>query len=62
MNAERLKELLTEVKSGQTSIDSAFEKIKDIPYHDLEYAKVDYHRELRNGFPEVVYSPGKSLE
>ncbi|WP_195270471.1 nickel pincer cofactor biosynthesis protein LarB [Eubacterium sp. 1001713B170207_170306_E7] len=62
MNAERLKNLLSEVKSGQTSIDSAFEKIKDIPYHDLEYAKVDYHRELRNGFPEVVYSPGKSLE
>lgn len=62
MNAEKLKDLLTEVKSGQTSIDSAFGKIKDIPYHDLEYAKVDYHRELRNGFPEVVYSPGKSLE
>lgn len=62
MNAEKLKDLLGEVKSGQTSVDSAFEKIKDIPYHDLEYAKVDYHRELRNGFPEVVYSPGKSLE
>lgn len=62
MNAKKLKDLLGEVKSGQTSVDSAFEKIKDIPYHDLEYAKVDYHRELRNGFPEVVYSPGKSLE
>ena len=62
MNAKKLKNLLGEVKSGQTSVDSAFEKIKDIPYHDLEYAKVDYHRELRNGFPEVVYSPGKSLE
>lgn len=62
MNAEKLKDLLGEVKSGQTGVDSAFEKIKDIPYHDLEYAKVDYHRELRNGFPEVVYSPGKSLE
>ena len=33
-----------------------------MPYKDLEYAKVDYHRELRNGFPEVIYSPGKSLE
>lgn len=62
MNTERLKNLLAEVKSGQTSIDIAFEKIKDISYHDLEYAKIDYHRELRNGFPEVVYNPGKSLE
>lgn len=62
MNKEQLKELLNQVKDDHISIDAALDKIKDLPYHDLEYAKVDYHREIRNGFPEVIYSPGKSLE
>lgn len=62
MNAEQLKALLTQVKNDDTSVEDALEQIKELPYHDLEYAKVDYHRELRNGFPEVIYSPGKSLD
>lgn len=61
MNAEQLKTLLTQVKNADTSVEDALEQLKELPYHDLEYAKVDYHRELRNGFPEVIYSPGKSL-
>ncbi|WP_195267991.1 nickel pincer cofactor biosynthesis protein LarB [Eubacterium sp. 1001713B170207_170306_E7] len=61
MNAEQLKTLLTQVKNEDTSVEDALEQLKELPYHDLEYAKVDYHRELRNGFPEVIYSPGKSL-
>lgn len=62
MNAEQLKALLTQVKNDDTSVEEALEQLKELPYHDLEYAKVDYHRELRNGFPEVIYSPGKSLD
>lgn len=62
MNAEQLKALLTQVKNDATSVEDALEQLKELPYHDLEYAKVDYHRELRNGFPEVIYSPGKSLD
>lgn len=62
MNAEQLKALLTQVKNDDTSVEDALEQLKELPYHDLEYAKVDYHRELRNGFPEVIYSPGKSLD
>ena len=62
MNAEQLKALLTLVKNDDTSVEDALEQLKELPYHDLEYAKVDYHRELRNGFPEVIYSPGKSLD
>lgn len=62
MNAEQLKALLTQVKNEDTSVEDALEQLKELPYHDLEYAKVDYHRELRNGFPEVIYSPGKSLD
>ena len=61
MNAEQLKALLTQVKNDDTSVEDALEQLRELPYHDLEYAKVDYHRELRNGFPEVNYSPGKSL-
>lgn len=62
MNAEQLKALLTQVKNDDTSVEDALEQLRELPYHDLEYAKVDYHRELRNGFPEVIYSPGKSLD
>ena len=61
MNAEQLKALLTQVKNDDTSVEDALEQLRELPYHDLEYAKVDYHMELRNGFPEVTYSPGKSL-
>ena len=61
MNAEQLKALLTQVKNDDTSVEDALEQLRELPYHDLEYAKVDYHRELRNGFPEVIYSQGKSL-
>lgn len=62
MNIEQLKKLLLEVKNDQCDIDAALEQLKILPYEDLEYAKVDHHRELRNGYPEVIYSPGKSLE
>ncbi|MEG0377747.1 MAG: nickel pincer cofactor biosynthesis protein LarB [Eubacterium sp.] len=62
MNKEQLKELLIQVQSKEVAVEEALDKIKELPYKDLEYAKVDYHREIRNGFPEVIYSPGKSLE
>jgi NCAIR mutase (PurE)-related protein len=62
MNKKELEALLTGVKSDQLSIADALEQLKELPYRDLDYAKVDYHRDLRNGFPEVIYRPGKSLE
>ncbi|MGE4507178.1 MAG: nickel pincer cofactor biosynthesis protein LarB [Eubacteriaceae bacterium] len=61
MNIEQLKTLLLEVKNDQCDIETALNQLKILPYEDLEYAKVDHHRELRNGYPEVIYSPGKSL-
>lgn len=61
MNKKELEVLLNKVKSNDVDIPEALNQIKEMPYHDLDYAKVDYHRDLRNGFPEVVYSPGKSL-
>lgn len=62
MNRNELKNLLEQVQQGEISTDKALNAIKNLPYNDLGYAKVDYHRELRSGFPEVVYGPGKTTE
>lgn len=61
MTKKEIEQLLTAVRSGALEVGEALEQMQEMPYKDLEYAKVDYHRELRNGFPEVIYSPGKSL-
>jgi NCAIR mutase (PurE)-related protein len=52
---------LEDVKNQECEVNTALELLKTLPYEDLTYAKVDHHRELRNGYPEVIYSPGKSL-
>jgi len=62
MNVDQLTKLLEDVKNNQCDIPAALEQLKNLPYEDLTYAKVDHHRELRNGYPEVIYSPGKSLD
>ncbi|KNZ40495.1 nickel pincer cofactor biosynthesis protein LarB [Acetobacterium bakii] len=62
MNVDQLTKLLEDVKNDQCDIPAALEQLKNLPYEDLTYAKVDHHRELRNGYPEVIYSPGKSLD
>ena len=62
MTKKEIERILTAVRSGAMDVGDALEQMQEMPYKDLEYAKVDYHRELRNGFPEVIYSPGKSLE
>jgi hypothetical protein len=61
MNVDQLTKLLEEVKNQQCEVPAALELLKNLPYEDLSYAKVDHHRELRNGYPEVIYSPGKTL-
>ncbi|MBC3795607.1 nickel pincer cofactor biosynthesis protein LarB [Acetobacterium tundrae] len=62
MNVDQLTKLLEDVKNQNCDINTALELLKTLPYEDLSYAKVDHHRELRNGYPEVIYSPGKTLE
>lgn len=62
MNRHELEGLLEQVKDNKLSPAAAAEQIKLAPFSDLGYAKVDYHRELRSGFPEVIYSPGKTNE
>lgn len=62
MNVEQLTQLLEQVKNKEMDVETALEELKTLPYEDLSYAKIDHHRELRNGYPEVIYSPGKSLD
>ena len=57
-----LKKILEDVKNNYLDIDDALKKLKDLPYEDLGYAHIDHHRNLRNGFPEVIYCKGKSDE
>lgn len=57
-----VKQLLEAVKNDEIDIDSAVAKLKDLPYEDLGYANIDHHRELRNGYPEVIYCAGKTDE
>lgn len=62
MKANDIKNLLQSVKEGNLDIDSAMDKLKDLPFEDIEYAKIDHHREIRNGYPEVIYCEGKATE
>ncbi|NLN92198.1 MAG: nickel pincer cofactor biosynthesis protein LarB [Candidatus Hydrogenedens sp.] len=62
MNEDRLRQLLEDVVSGLLSWEKAFRRIKDLPYEDLGYAKIDYHRTLRKGFPETIFCEGKTPE
>lgn len=62
-NAEqRLTDLLEKVKDGSLPIEAALEKLRLLPYEDLGYARLDHHRALRQGFPEVVFAQGKTPE
>jgi pyridinium-3,5-biscarboxylic acid mononucleotide synthase len=62
MNTNDLKKLLKEVKNGKKSINEAIESLKYFPYSDIGFARIDHHRELRTGYPEIVYCAGKTLE
>jgi NCAIR mutase (PurE)-related protein len=62
MQAELLRELLTEVRNGNSTVEHAIERLRDLPYEDLGFARLDHHRALRKGYPEVVFCEGKRVE
>ena len=61
MNSE-IRQLLLAVRSGEVSVDDALLKIKEKPFEDIGYAKVDLHRKVRQGAAEVIYGAGKTAE
>ena len=62
MDQDHLRKLLDEVRSGAVEVDSAMERLRHMPFEDLGFAKVDHHRALRQGMPEVIFGQGKTPE
>ena len=60
MEPERLRELLEQVRQEETSVEEAMTRLRSLPFEDLGFARPDHHRALRTGFPEVIFSPGKT--
>lgn len=62
MDKEKLQALLEGVRDGSVNIAAALQALKTMPYEDLDFAKIDTHRHLRNGFSEVIYAEGKTID
>jgi len=60
MDKSRLKKILNQVKSGKLPVEKATDQLKNFPVENLEFARIDHHRALRRGQPEVIYAPGKT--
>lgn len=62
MNKDRLKAMLESVAAGEVSVDEALGRLEGMPYEDLGFARVDHHRPLRQGTPEIIFGAGKTPE
>jgi len=62
MNIKEVENILKDVKSGNTTVEDALEVLKNFPYTDLGFARIDHHREIRTGYPEIIYCAGKTVE
>ncbi|MBM7557640.1 nickel pincer cofactor biosynthesis protein LarB [Halanaerobacter jeridensis] len=62
MKKKDIKDILHNVKEGDLEVDQALDNLRDLPFEDLGYAKVDHHRGLRNGYPEVIYCEDKTTD
>jgi len=61
MNREFIKSILKKVKEGKLQVEEALEKLKNLPFENLGFVRIDHHRELRRGFPEVIFCQGKPV-
>lgn len=62
MEKKRIKKVLKDLEKGKINTKKALEELKSFPYDDLGFAKIDTHRDLRKGFPEVIFCEGKELD
>lgn len=60
MHDTGIRRVLEELKTGNITVDEAYEHLKHLPFTDLEFAKIDNYRSLRKGFPEVIFCQGKT--
>jgi NCAIR mutase (PurE)-related protein len=62
MDTQKLRQLLADVQTGQVGVDQALDRLRALPYDDIGYARLDLHRSLRQGLPEVVFCQNKTSE
>ena len=62
MRPERLKSLLERLQRGEVSIPDVLDQLEREPFEDVGFARIDHHRAIRQGYPEVIYCPGKKPE
>jgi len=62
MNKRKLEELLTALQQGKAEITEVLQKLRDLPFEEIDGATIDHHRELRQGTPEVIFGEGKTIE
>ncbi len=62
MSSDELRRRLEQLRQGNCSVEEVLEFLRDFPFQDLDFARVDHHRPLRTGFPEVVFGQGKTPE
>jgi len=62
MDQQQLRTLFEQVRDGSMEVDAAIQRMRHMPFEDLGFAKVDHHRALRHGMPEVVFAQGKTPE
>jgi NCAIR mutase (PurE)-related protein len=62
MDEEQLRQLFEQVRAGAVDVDSALHRMRHMPFEDLGFAKVDHHRALRHGMPEVIFGKGKTAD
>jgi hypothetical protein len=60
MNETEIRKLLDAFKAGEVAMEQALERLRGLPFENLGFAKIDHHRSLRTGFPEVIYARGKT--
>ena len=62
MTPEQIRQVLEAVRGNELDVDSAMEQLRKLPFEDLGFARVDHHRSMRQGFPEVIFCQGKTAE
>jgi pyridinium-3,5-biscarboxylic acid mononucleotide synthase len=62
MTEDQLRALLEDVRTGATDVDAALHRVRHLPFEDLGFAKIDHHRALRHGIPEVIFGLGKTVD
>jgi NCAIR mutase (PurE)-related protein len=62
MTPENIRHILEAVSKGEQNVETAMEQLRDLPFSDIGFAKIDNHRQLRTGYPEVIFCSGKTIE